>query len=356
MEVWSQWVNQASSDPYMWAAVIALGSLLIGLLARVVLRRALTPLFRRTRSTLDDQALAHLTNPASWTVVAVGFSYAAHSLGPSEHVSWGIHGVLGSATMIVWSVGLLKFTSAVVEERSARPAGTGLLNMRTGPVFDIGARLVVYAGCAYGLLMAWGIDPTAWLASAGIIGVAGAFAAQQTLGDLIAGVSILADTPYKIGDYLTLENGLEGRVYAIGMRTTRLVTNDGEEIILPNARMASQQIVNQSGGYVPTKRVRVAVSVPYGSDVAKVRTILTAATQGDDGVLAEPAPTVQTRLLGDSSVQVELLFWVGEPQHHQAIASRVREAVLDAFASAGLEIPFPQQTVHLVSRGPDAPE
>ena len=354
MEVWSQWVSQASSDPYMWAAGIALGSLLIGLLTRLVLGRALAPLFRRTRSTLDDQALAHLGNPVSWTVVAVGFSYAAHSLDPSEHVSWGIHGVLGSLTMFVWSVGLLKFTTAVVEERSARPAGAGLLNMRTGPVFDIGARLLVYAGSAYGLLLAWGIDPTAWLASAGIIGVAGAFAAQQTLGDLIAGVSILADTPYKIGDYLTLENGLEGRVYAIGMRTTRLVTNDGEEIILPNARMASQQIVNQTGGHVPTKRVRVVVSVPYGADITQVRTILTDAAERGQGVRSEPAPTVQTRLLGDSSVQVELLFWVDEPRRHQAISSEVREAVLEALAGAGITIPFPQQTVHLVNPEPNS--
>ncbi len=356
MDLWNQWMSQASSDPQVLASAIAIGSLLAGLMVRLLLGRALLPLFRRTRSTLDDQALKYLSNPISWTVVAMGFSYAIHSLNPSNHVLWGTRGVLGSLTMIVWSVGLLKFTKAVVQERAVRPAGQGLLNMRTGPIFDIGARIVVYAGCAYGLLVAWGIDPTAWLASAGIVGVAGAFAAQQTLGDLIAGVSILADAPYKIGDYLTLENGLEGRVNTIGMRTTRLVTNDGEEIILPNARMASQQIVNQSGGHVRTKRARVGVSVPYGSDTATVRQILVDAAQAQEQVLAQPPPSVQFQMLGDSALQVEVLFWVNDPQRHKETSSRVRELVLAAFAQAGIEIPFPQQTVHLVDSRPSTTE
>jgi len=343
-------MSQVASDPQVLASVIATGSLIAGVMVRVLLGRALLPLFRRTRSTLDDQAYNYLSNPISWTVVALGFSYAILSLNPSNLVLWGTRGILGSLTMIVWSVGFLKFTKAVVQERAARPAGQGLLNMRTGPVFDIGARIVVYAGCAYGLLVAWGIDPTAWLASAGIVGVAGAFAAQQTLGDLIAGVSILADAPYKIGDYLTLENGLEGRVNTIGMRTTRLVTNDGEEIILPNARMASQQIVNQSAGHVRTKRARVSVSVPYGSDTATIRQILVDAAQAQEQVLAQPPPSVQFQMLGDSAVQVEVLFWVADPQRHEETSSRVRELVLAAFAQAGIEIPFPQQTVHLADK------
>lgn len=345
-------MTQTSSDPQVLASVIATGSLLAGLMVRLVLGRALLPLFRRTRSTLDDQALKYLANPLSWTVVAMGFSYAIHSLNPSIHVLWGTRGVLGSLTMILWSIGLLRFTQAVVQERGAKPAGQGILNMRTAPVFDIGGGIIVYAACAYGLLVAWGIDPTAWLASAGILGVAGAFAAQQTLGDLVAGVSILADAPYKIGDYLTLENGLEGRVNAIGMRTTRLLTNDGEEIILPNARMASQQIVNQSGGDVTTKRTRVRVSAAYGSDTATVRQILVDAAQAQDQVLSQPPPSVQFQMLGESALEVEVLFWVADPQRHMEISSRVRELVLVAFAQAGIEIPFPQQTVHLVDNRP----
>ena len=172
MDLWNQWMSQVASDPQVLASVIATGSLIAGVMVRVLLGRALLPLFRRTRSTLDDQAYNYLSNPISWTVVALGFSYAILSLNPSNLVLWGTRGILGSLTMIVWSVGFLKFTKAVVQERAARPAGQGLLNMRTGPVFDIGARIVVYAGCAYGLLVAWGIDPTAWLASAGIVGVA----------------------------------------------------------------------------------------------------------------------------------------------------------------------------------------
>ena len=138
-----------------------------------------------------------------------------------------------------------------------------MVRPRTLPIFDIAARSVILCAAAYFVMLAWHIDVTAWLASAGIIGIAVGFAAQDTLANLFAGVFILADAPYKLGDYLVLENGDRGAVVEIGIRTTRLRTRDDVEIIVPNAVMANSRIVNQSGGPSSGFRVRKMPRKPF---------------------------------------------------------------------------------------------
>ena len=93
---------------------------------------------------------------------------------------------------------------------------------------------------------------TAWLASAGVVGIAVGFAAKDTLANLFSGVFILADAPYKIGDYIVLDaTGMRGKVTQIGLRSTRLITRDDVEVTIPNSIMGNSQVINQSGGSTP---------------------------------------------------------------------------------------------------------
>ena len=114
---------------------------------------------------------------------------------------------------------------------------------------------------AYVFLMIWGINATAWLASAGVIGIAVGFAAKDTLSNLLSGVAIVADTPYKIGDYVVLDSGERGKVTNLGMRSTRLLTRDDVEITVPNAVIANATIINESGGPWVKHRIRSEVAV-----------------------------------------------------------------------------------------------
>ncbi|OQW99996.1 MAG: hypothetical protein BWK74_00755 [Desulfobacteraceae bacterium A6] len=91
-------------------------------------------------------------------------------------------------------------------------------------------------------------DLTAWVASAGIIGLALSFAAKDTLANLFSGVFILADAPYKIGDFIVLDSGERGEVTNIGIRSTRLLTRSDIEITVPNSIMGNTRIINEAGG------------------------------------------------------------------------------------------------------------
>ena len=188
---------------------------------------------------------------------------------------------------------------------------------------------------------------TAWLASAGILGIAIGFAAKDTLANLFSGIFILADAPYKIGDFILLDSGERGQVTEIGIRSTRILTRDDIEIIIPNAAIANAKIVNESGGPYSKARVRVNVGVAYGSDIDRVRAVLEDIGRKSEFLVDDPAPRVRFRELGESSLNFQLLGWVAEPVQRGVALDELYTAVYKRFAEENITIPFPQRDVHL---------
>ena len=165
------------------------------------------------------------------------------------------------------------------------------------PLFDLVMTILIVAVAAYGLLQVWNIDPTAWLASAGIVGIAVGFAARDTLANLFAGFFIIADAPYKVGDYIVFDTGERGEVTKVGIRSTRILTRDDVEVIMPNSAMANNKVVNESGGRWERFRIRIKVGVAYGSDVDDVCELLEAvAAESRNGVQGSVAARAHARL------------------------------------------------------------
>jgi len=164
-------------------------------------------------------------------------------------------------------VAILRFGHYLIGFLSSDPERYKLFTPRTRPLFQMILKIFVIIGAIYIVLLVWNQDVTAWLASAGIIGIAIGFAAKDTLANFFSGIFILADAPYKIGDYIVLVDGTRGRITDIGIRSTRMLTRDDVEIIVPNAVIGNSQVVNQSGGPYEMFRLRVPFSVAYGSDI-----------------------------------------------------------------------------------------
>jgi small-conductance mechanosensitive channel len=215
------------------------------------------------------------------------------------------------------------------------------------PVLRIGWQLIVLAGFLYFILISWRINPASWIASAGVVGIAIGFAAKDTLANLFAGVFIVADAPYKIGDFVLLEGGLRGEITEIGIRSSRIQTRDDIEVTVPNAIIANGKIVNETGGRHQKMRVRVSVSVAYGSDIDQVREVLLACTNGVAHVAAAPRPRVRFREFGPSGLRFELLAWIDGPVYRGRVLDKLNEAVYKAFNEAGIEIPYAKQDVYI---------
>jgi MscS family membrane protein len=347
-------LSSISSDPASRALVLVAIAALAGAIVDLAVFPVLRALARRTPGGVDDAVLAHLGRPAAATVVLVGLWYAAHTLEPSPQATFLLEGLLVSAGAVWWAVGGLRMARAVIDALIAR--GSGPVDQRTRPLFDLVARVFFVGAGVYFLFLAWDVDVTAWLASAGILGIAIGFAAQDTLSNLFAGLSILVDRPYKIGDFLVLDQNLRGRVTDIGMRSTRIVTRDDVEVIIPNAQMANSRIINESGGPHERERVTAVVGVAYGSDIDHVRRVLVeCAHETSDLVLDDPhvAPRVRFREFGDSALIVHLLAWVPTPELRGRALDDLNTRIYKRFAKEGIVIAYP--TRHLIVENAKTP-
>jgi small-conductance mechanosensitive channel len=234
-----------------------------------------------------------------------------------------------------------------------------IVEARTIPLFDLAATLIVVAIAAYALLQVWNIDATAWLASAGVVGIAVGFAAKDTLANLFAGFFIIADVPYKVGDYVVLDTGERGEITRVGIRSTRMLTRDDVEITIPNSLMANLKIVNESGGTSEKFRIRIKVGVAYGSDVDRVVAVLEELARAHEAVCRTPEPRMRMRGFGDSSLDFELLCWVEHPAERGLISHELYMEIYKRLQREGIEIPFPQRDVWMRDKargGEEEPE
>jgi small conductance mechanosensitive channel len=178
----------------------------------------------------------------------------------------------------------------------------------------------------------------------GIIGLALGLAAQDSLGNLVAGLTILWDRPFRIGDNVTVAETF-GRVQEIGLRSTRIRTVEQLDAILPNKEIINQKIINHTLN--PMMRLGIPVGIAYREDTREARRVLLAAVKGHELLLDKPEPQVVVTALADSSVNLELRVWLRDPYTEREATFAMIEAAKIALDEAGIEIPFPQRTLHL---------
>jgi len=332
--------------PGVRAGAVAIGAILAAYLVQWIFSRTVIAFTRHTKTDLDDQIVDALRRPVFLSVILIGLAVASLQLEMPAQGRYVLYGGLKTLGILTFAAAVMRIASIVLQALSARE-GNNIIQHRTRPIFDIFVKLLIMGGAVYFLFLAWEIDVTAWLASAGIIGIAVGFAAQDTLSNLFAGVFIVADAPYQLGDFIVLEGGIRGQVTRIGMRSTRILTLDHVEITVPNSVISKSQIVNEAGGPQVRQRCKVRVGVAYGSDVERVTEVLLACAEAVTGVVRRPTPEVWFSDFGESSLDFDLLVWVDDPAQRDRILSEIRVHIYKALAVAGIEIPFPKRDLYI---------
>jgi len=319
----------------------------VGKAIQWVLRTTLSHAVRRTETMIDDVLVKYLTAPVVQTTVILALVAAMKSFGFEESVDRFLVRMMFTMLLLLWGRAWFKASALAIESMSRDKAHFELFQPRTRPLFEIGVKLFLFGVLMWLFMLLWNIDGTAWLASAGVVGIAVGFAARDTLANLISGVSIIADAPYKLGDYVVLDTGERGVVTELGMRSTRLLTRDDVEISIPNAVMGNAKITNESGGPAVDHRIRIPIGVAYGTEPQKVVDALEAVAKDEEMILDLPAPRARMRGFGPSSVDFELLGWIKFPEQRGLALHRVLMAIDKRFREEGIVIPFPQQDVHI---------
>jgi small-conductance mechanosensitive channel len=347
MDEWISFAREAQVLPWVRAVEVILFSALMAKLVGLLISRFLLRLTLRTNTDLDDQLVELMHRPVFVSVILVGLHIAVKILEWSPELERVLIALIQTGAILVWTGAGFKLTSTTLTGLSRLADRVTWLEARTLPLFDNLSKIVVFAVATYCFLVTWDLDLSAWLASAGIMGIAVGFAAKDSLANLFGGLFVIMDAPYKIGDFINLDTGERGRVIKIGLRSTRLLTRDDVEITLPNSHIANAKVVNESGGPYEKTRVVISIGVAYGSDIDRVRAVLLAAAQSVEHVVNDPAPRVRFAEMGDSALIFLVQGWIDEPSQRGSCVDELNTAIYKALGRAEIEIPFPQRVVHL---------
>ncbi|MGY6661444.1 MAG: mechanosensitive ion channel family protein [Glycocaulis sp.] len=210
------------------------------------------------------------------------------------------------------------------------------------------ALLVVVVAAALSIA---GVDLSALAIFSGAVGLGIGFGLQKIFSNLISGLILLMDRSVKPGDVITLDETY-GKVNALGMRFASVVTRDGLEHLIPNEEFITTKVINWSFSDEAV-RIKRPVGVAYGTDVPHAMQVIVNAANSVERVLNKPETRCLLRGFGDNSIDLEVRFWIADPQQGvNNVSSEVLLAIWKAFQAEGIQFPFPQRDVHLDARGP----
>ncbi|MCB1800578.1 MAG: mechanosensitive ion channel [Gammaproteobacteria bacterium] len=337
------------SDPWVRALVVLLVFFMLAKIVQWVVLPLIGRLTAHTQTDFDDILVRHLRRPLFWTIGLMGVLVAAAVAGIDRDYRGVLISIVLSLLIFVWMIFAVRTARQALITSSRRAKPHSVVRPQTLPLFTNLAAIAIIVFGVYFIFNAWHIDMTAWLASAGIAGIAIGFAAKDTLANLFSGVFIMADSPYKIGDYVVLDDGggLRGKVTHIGIRSTRLLTRDDVEVTIPNSIMGNSKVVNESGGPHEKYRIKVAVGVAYGSDIDQVRDVLMSVADASSAVCDIPEARVRFRAFGGSSLDFELLCWIENPELRGKVLDELNSAVYKRFIEEGIEIPYSKHDLYI---------
>lgn len=340
-------LTRIAPNNYVQALLIIIVSMCFAKLIDVIISRFLKKWMEKTTIEFDDKILEIIHKPVFMSIIILGLGFATERLGFKANINFITLGVLKTIVILYWSIACARFCKLILNLLSNDKSRFQLIQEHTLSLFNNLLILVISGLSIYTIFVIWRIDLTAWVASAGILGLAVSFAAKDTLANLFSGVFILADAPYKLGDFIVLDSGERGEVTNIGIRSTRLLTRSDVEITVPNSIMGNARIINEAGGRHEKYRVSVKVGVAYGSDIDKVHSVLLDVAVQHPDVCEDPEPRVRFRAFGASSLDHELLCWVERPVLRGRVIHRLNTNVYKRFIEEGIDIPFPQRDVHI---------
>ena len=328
------------------------GWLFIGLFFAYVVDPFVHLFTKKTETELDDILLKISRMPIVAFIISYGIVNSLEILALNRdlitQIDFGYKVIV--IILIVWVIHRIYHNVVIFYAREySKKTNTEIDDVLVPLMEKIGLVVIPLLGLI-AIFNLFGYDVTALLAGVGFLGIVVGFAAQSTLANFFAGIQLLADRPFKIGDLLLLDNGDMCEVKHIGMRATELYNPDTNElVIIPNNEIANKKIINMME---PDRKLKLMVKIDaaYGSPVEKVMSILKETAFNHPNVLKgrEVEPVVRFADFGESSLTFKTFIWIDDVNNRYKVPSDFRMEIERRFRAEGIEIPFPQQVVHFI--------
>jgi small-conductance mechanosensitive channel len=349
------------ATPVVWLTLLWLAMTVLGLSDRPngLIRTAVTLLAAWIAIHLASQFVRHpawakVIAWAAWSLAALiildflepmiaVLDAAAIPLGPGSEISlWDI---LRSTIAIAVLLSIALYLTSLIE---ARIRTSQTLSPTVQVLFTKSLKLVLISLAVIVAITSVGIDLTALAVVGGLLGVGIGFGLQKIVSNLISGVILLIDKSIKPGDIISV-SGTYGWVTALGGRYVSVVTRDGVEHLIPNETLISEPVENWTHTQRRT-RLKLDLFVHHDSDLKAVIALCEEAARATERVLPEPAPKCLFIEFGESSLKLQLRFWIGDAQNGvQNVKSDVLLEIWQRFKQQGIRVPYPQRDLHVRS-------
>jgi small-conductance mechanosensitive channel len=341
------------NDVRAWATALVAFLVVLGalLFIRRLLAKRLGAIAARTTTSIDDFAIDLLGHTHTWFLVFLAIAAALQFLTP---ISAGGPLKLAVKTVFIlqlalWGNELIAFG---VRRLTGSAAGAGGQSTVTAMAFV--ARVALWGMILLLLLHNFGLQVTALITGLGVSGIAVALAAQSILGDLFAAMSIYLDKPFLIGDFIIFDDFL-GSVQYVGLRSTRIQSLSGEQIIISNSDLLKTRIRNYKR--MAERRVVFSISAAYGTPaelVARVPGIIRAAVEAQSNVRFDRS---HFAAYGESSLNFETAYYVLSPDYtmYMDIQQAINFAIMREFEKEGIAFAHPMRMVTLRHNGSTVP-
>ena len=221
-------------------------------------------------------------------------------------------------------------------------------------IFELLARFSGFIILATAIIIALdllGVNVMPFIAGAGVAGVAIGFAAKDTLSNLIAGILLIIDRPFEVGDRIEVWSAPAGTstwgdVIDIGLRATKIKTTDNIVIIIPNNEIMLRDIINYTT-ITEKIRVRINIGIAYDADMQMAKDIILKVADSAAWVAKHPLPAVVVKKFGDFSVDLQLRVWIDDARKRMRTISYITDGVKTAFDEQGIEIPYPKRDIYI---------
>ena len=331
----------------MVSILIALG---VGLLLSRLVYFALERTVAQTESKYDDAFIKVIQHQVTLIFIVIGLQFGTLRLNFIDVADKQLLNRLYIATYIVAGTMILwRLLDIVVEwyQNEIEPQHNE---------HQLDTLLILLQRFAHGMLIVtsvlmllslYNINVTALVAALGVGGLAISLAAQDTLSNVIAGIMIMFDQPFRVGDRIEIQGlGTWGDVVDIGLRSTRIRTRDNRLVIIPNNSISTDQIVNYSYPD-PQYRIQIEIGIGYGQDIEKVRKLLVDTVSQVEGVLQDKPIDALYVEMGSSAMTFRVRWWIHSYVDTRRMFDRVNTALQNALDEAGIECPFSTMDINI---------
>jgi small-conductance mechanosensitive channel len=333
--------------------VLGVGVLLIVgvyFLATWMVKRLFPRLASRTETQIDDILLEIAGREIHWLVLVIALQIVTSRL---VFLSAGLKSLLVDVYFVLAMALIMRITWHVIdfaENEAHRRLAEQEREVEMAPVLKLavlsakGLAIIIFASI---LLSHFGVEVVGLVAALGLGGLALALAARDTIADAIAGLMILIDRPFRVGDRIEIQSlGTWGDVTSIGLRSTSIRTRDNRMVIVPNSSISNNEIVNYSYPD-PEYRIQTHISIAYGTPIKTIQTLVRETLQKVEGVMQNRNIDVLYHEMGDSAMIFRVRWWISTYADKRRVIDQVHIALQEAIDGAGIESPFNTQTIDL---------